>query len=98
MVFLTWLLPSINFDLISYAAGRSKMKYHRFLALATTGTALSSVILAFLGDSLRSGEAVTVVATLMVYTIVGVGLYAKELPPWFSGRVPAEDSALLVND
>jgi uncharacterized membrane protein YdjX (TVP38/TMEM64 family) len=98
MVFLTWLLPSINFDLISYAAGLSKMKYQTFLALTSTGTALSSVILVFLGDNLRSGGAVTVVATLMVYTIVGIALYAKELPPWFSRRDPVEDQALLIND
>ena len=65
------------------------MKYQTFLALTTSGTALSSVILAFLGDSLRSGGAVTVVATLMIYTTVGIGLYSKELPPWFSR--PAED-------
>ena len=98
MVFLTWPLPSINFDLISYAAGLSKMKYQTFLALTTTGTTLSSVILAFLGDNLRSGGAVTVVTTLMVYTIVGSGLYAKELPPRFSGRDPWGTSAQLVND
>ena len=58
MVFLTSLLPRINFDLGSYAAGLSKMTYRRFLALTITGTAPSSVILAFLGDNLRSGGAV----------------------------------------
>ncbi|MGA2285033.1 MAG: VTT domain-containing protein [Dehalococcoidia bacterium] len=91
MVFLTWLLPSINFDLISYAAGMSRMRYRVFLALTVTGTVMSSVILAFLGDSLHSGPAVTVVAVLMVYTLVGAGLYAKEVPPWFGGRGPAEN-------
>ena len=93
MVFLTWLLPSINFDLISYAAGLSTMKYQTFLALTMTGTALSGVILAFLGDNLSSGGAVTVVATLMGYTIVGIGLYAKELPPRFSERDPPGNAA-----
>jgi uncharacterized membrane protein YdjX (TVP38/TMEM64 family) len=93
MVFLTWLLPSINFDLISYAAGMSHMRYQVFLALTVTGTVMSSVILSFLGDSLHSGPAVTVVAILMVYTLVGIGLYAKELPPWFEGRKLAENSA-----
>ena len=89
MVFLTWLLPSINFDLISYAAGMSRMRYRVFLALTVTGTVMSSVILAFLGDSLHSGPAFTVVVILMVYTVVGIALYAKELPPWFEGRVDA---------
>jgi uncharacterized membrane protein YdjX (TVP38/TMEM64 family) len=91
MVFFTWLLPSINFDLISYAAGMSHMRYRVFLTLTVTGSVMSSVILAFLGDSLHSGPAVTVVAILMVYTLVGIGLYAKELPPRFEGREPAEN-------
>lgn len=80
MVFLTWLLPSINFDLISYAAGMSRMRYWVFLGLTVTGTVISSVALAFLGNSLHSSPSVTVVAVLMVYTLVGIGLYAKELP------------------
>jgi uncharacterized membrane protein YdjX (TVP38/TMEM64 family) len=83
MVFLTWLLPSINFDLISYAAGLSAMRYPVFLALTIVGTVLSSVILSFLGASLRSDQAITVVATLMIYTIAGLVLYVKELPPLF---------------
>jgi uncharacterized membrane protein YdjX (TVP38/TMEM64 family) len=93
MVFLTWLLPSINFDLISYASGMSHMRYRTFLALTVTGTVMSSVILAFLGDRLHSGPAVTVVAVLIVYTLVGMGLYAKDLPPWFGGREMDENGA-----
>jgi len=78
-------LPSINFDLISYAAGMSRMKFRTFITLTVFGTLLSSIALAFLGDRLRSGEASTVVVLLFVYTIIGIGLYAKEVPPWFSG-------------
>jgi len=85
MVFFTWFLPSINFDLISYAAGMSRMKFRTFITLTVFGTLLSSIALAFLGDRLRSGEASTVVVLLFVYTIIGIGLYAKEVPPWFSG-------------
>jgi uncharacterized membrane protein YdjX (TVP38/TMEM64 family) len=92
MVFFTWLLPSINFDLISYAAGLSRMRYRSFIGLTVSGTVASALLLAFLGDRLRSGNAITVVATLMGYTIVGIGLYAKELPPWFSARDPAEST------
>src|SRR5438445_13387761 len=67
MVFLTWLLPSINFDLISYAAGLSKIAYRTFLALTVTGTLLSSILLSLLGDNLQSGEAVASVALLLGY-------------------------------
>jgi len=66
-------------------------RYQVFLARTVTGTVMSSVILSFLGDSLLSGPAVTVVVILMVYAIVGIGLYAKELPPWFEGRELAEN-------
>ncbi len=84
MVFLTWLLPSINFDLISYAAGLSAMRYRTFLGLTLAGNLLSSALLAFLGESLRSNQATLVVVTLLIYTLVGALLYIKELPPWFA--------------
>jgi uncharacterized membrane protein YdjX (TVP38/TMEM64 family) len=85
MVFMTWLLPSINFDLISYAAGHSPMAYRTFLPLTISGNLLSSVLLAFLGANVRSGAAVTVVTSLILYTLVGIVLYAKELPSRFAG-------------
>lgn len=93
MVFFTWLLPSINFDLISYAAGLSKMRYRSFIALTASGTVASAILLAFLGDRLRSGNAITVAATLLAYTVVGIALYAKELPPRFVGIEVAEEDA-----
>ena len=83
MVFLTWLLPSINFDLISYAGGLSAMPYRTFLILTVGGNILSSALLVFLGQSLRSDQATLVAATLLVYTLAGTALYVKELPPWF---------------
>ena len=85
MVFLTWLLPSINFDLISYASGLSRLPYGQFLALTIGGNLLSSAVLVFLGATLRSDQAIIVVAALFLYTIVGLGLYVKELPPWLGG-------------
>jgi uncharacterized membrane protein YdjX (TVP38/TMEM64 family) len=93
MVFFIWTLPSINFDLVSYAAGISNMRYRTFVGLTIAGTFLSSVVLSFLGTRLRSDEAVTGVALLMLYTLVGIGLYVKELPPWFEGLEFPEPSA-----
>jgi uncharacterized membrane protein YdjX (TVP38/TMEM64 family) len=83
MVFLTWVLPSINFDLISYAAGISAMSYGAFLALSITGNLISSLILAFLGAALRTDASIAAVLTLVAYTVVGTVLYAKELPGRF---------------
>jgi uncharacterized membrane protein YdjX (TVP38/TMEM64 family) len=80
MVFLTWFLPSINFDLISYAGGLSAMSYRAFLALTVVGNLLSSILLAFLGSRLRSDASVVVVGTLILYTAIGMVLYARELP------------------
>jgi uncharacterized membrane protein YdjX (TVP38/TMEM64 family) len=85
MVFLTWLLPSINFDLISYAGGLSAMRYRTFLGISIAGNLLSSLLLAFLGASLRSDASIASVATLFIYTLVGTILYAKELPPRLLG-------------
>lgn len=84
MVFLTWLLPSINFDLISYAGGLSAMRYRVFLCLTVAGNLLSGAVLAFLGQALRSDQATIVAATLLLYTLIGTILYVKELPPWFN--------------
>jgi uncharacterized membrane protein YdjX (TVP38/TMEM64 family) len=83
MVFFTWVLPSINFDLISYAAGLSTMRYRTFLLISIAGNAISSLMLAFLGSALRSNAAILAVATLFGYTLVGTVLYLKELPPRF---------------
>ncbi len=91
MVFFTWLLPSINFDLISYAAGLSRMRYRSFIGLTVSGTLASAFLLAFLGDRLRSGNAVTIVATLLAYTAVGIALYTKELPPRLVGIEAAKE-------
>ena len=85
MVFLTWLLPSINFDLIAYAGGLSPMPYRTFLALTLTGNVLSSLALSFLGDALHGDAAAVVVVTLLLYTLVGALLYAKELPARIAG-------------
>jgi len=83
MVFLTWVLPSINFDLISYAGGLSTMRYRTFLVISIIGNALSSLLLAYLGAALRSDAPIAAVATLLIYTLVGTVLYVKELPPRF---------------
>lgn len=80
MVFLTWLLPSINFDLISYASGLSRMPYPTFLTLTISGNILSSLLLAFLGEALRTSGSLVVVVTLILYTAIGTLLYLRELP------------------
>lgn len=91
MVFLTWLLPSINFDLISYAGGLSHMRYRVFLGLTVGGNLLSSVLLAFLGSALRSDQAIIVALTLVFYTLIGTALYVRELPPWFAEPLSRTD-------
>lgn len=85
MVFFIWLLPSINFDLVSYAAGLSKMRYQIFVGLTIAGTILSSIVLSFLGTQVRSDSAAIGVGTLMLYTLIGTALYVRELPPRFRG-------------
>jgi uncharacterized membrane protein YdjX (TVP38/TMEM64 family) len=85
MVFLTWLLPSINFDLISYAGGLSSMPYRIFLALTVCGNVLSALVLSFLGNALHGNAAAIAVITLLLYTLVGTLLYVRELPARIAG-------------
>ena len=47
MVFFIWLLPSINFDLVSYAGGLSKMPYRTFVALTIGDIAIERDPLVF---------------------------------------------------
>lgn len=90
MVFFTWVLPSINFDLISYAAGLSKMSYRTFLLISLAGNLISGLLLAFLGAGLRSDASIAAVITLFAYTLVGTILYMKELPPRLLAGPPSD--------
>nr|WP_089886543.1 TVP38/TMEM64 family protein [Citreimonas salinaria] len=56
-VFASRLMPFVSFDLISYAAGLSTLKFWRFALATLAGIAPASFLLAHFGTAAASGEA-----------------------------------------
>lgn len=76
LVFASRLLPFISFDLISYAAGLSVLKFWRFAIATLAGIAPASFFLAHLGSKAMNGDATTAAwtaAILGAFTLVSVG-------------------------
>ena len=57
VVFLSRLLPFVSFDLISYAAGLTVLRFWRFALATLAGIAPASFLLAHFGGEMASGEA-----------------------------------------
>ena len=55
-VLVTRLLPFVSFDLVSYAAGLSVLRFWRFAAATLIGTVPASFVLAHFGGEMASGE------------------------------------------
>jgi len=56
LVFVSRLLPFISFDMISYAAGLTPLKFWRFAIATLAGIIPASFLLAHFGSELASGE------------------------------------------
>ena len=55
-VFASRLMPFVSFDMISYAAGLSRLHFWRFALATLAGIMPASFLLAHLGDEAASGE------------------------------------------
>lgn len=75
-VFASRLLPFVSFDLISYAAGLSTLRFWRFALATLAGIAPASFLLAHFGTSAASGEAAlfTWIAALGLGAVTGAPL------------------------
>ena len=77
VVFLSRLLPFISFDLVSYAAGLTPLKWWRFAVATLAGIIPASFLLAHFGgemaslDSARVVEAVVALGALTALPIAG---------------------------
>ena len=77
VVFLSRLLPFISFDLVSYAAGLTPLKWWRFAVATMAGIIPASFLLAHFGgemaslDSARVVEAVVALGALTALPIAG---------------------------
>ena len=75
-VFASRLLPFVSFDLVSYAAGLSTLRFWRFALATLAGIAPASFLLAHFGTSATSGEAgvFTWIAALGLGLVTGAPL------------------------
>lgn len=72
IVFLSRLLPFISFDIVSYAAGITPLRFWRFAVATLAGIIPTSFVLAHFGAELMSGEARRIALTLLL--IGGISL------------------------
>lgn len=66
IVFLSRLLPFVSFDLISYAAGVTPLRFWRFALATLAGIIPASFLLAHFGSELASGESQRVGITVLL--------------------------------
>ncbi len=71
LVFASRLLPFLSFDLISYAAGFSKLHLWRFALATLAGIVPASFFLAHMGSVAMNGDART-----MLWTVAVLGLFS----------------------
>lgn len=83
IVFLSRLLPFVSFDLISYAAGVTPLKFWRFALATLAGIIPASFLLAHFGSELASGESHRVGITILLLGGLSlIGIISK----WLSTR------------
>lgn len=66
IVFVTRLAPFISFDVISYAAGLTKLTFGRFIIATLMGIIPISFILAHLGSEVKNGEIESIATALLL--------------------------------
>lgn len=64
-VFLTRMLPFISFDIVSYAAGLTQLKFWRFAVATLAGILPASFLLAHFGGELATGELPKIAVTVL---------------------------------
>lgn len=78
-VFVLRLIPLVSFDLLSYAAGISKVRFRSFLLATVLGMIPGTLAYSILGASLASGSVTTVfIAALVFVSLIGVTYYFRK--------------------
>jgi uncharacterized membrane protein YdjX (TVP38/TMEM64 family) len=72
IVFVTRLAPFISFDVISYAAGLTKLTFGRFFIATLMGIIPISFILAHLGSEVNNGEMESIAAALILLGFITI--------------------------
>ncbi len=83
VVFISRLLPFVSFDMVSYAAGVTPLRFWRFAVATLAGIIPASFLLAHFGSELATGEDQRIGITVLLLGIVSL---AVMLAKWFSNR------------
>jgi len=83
IVFSSRLLPFISFDMVSYAAGLTPLKFWRFAIATFAGILPASFLLAHFGSELASSESRRIGLTVLLLGVVSLVII---LGQWFSQR------------
>lgn len=81
IVFISRLLPFISFDMVSYAAGITPLRFWRFAVATFAGIVPASFLLAHFGAELATGEGQRIAITVLLFG--GVSLTVL-LSKWLS--------------
>lgn len=72
VIFFSRLMPFVSFDIMSYAAGLTAIKFWRFAIATIAGIAPASFLLAHFGDELSSAESQRITVTIVVLGIIAI--------------------------
>lgn len=87
IVFVSRLLPFLSFDIVSYAAGLTVLRFWRFSLATLAGIAPTSYLLARVGSEMATGEADRMLfAALVLGGVTLIPLAVKVVRDWRSGR------------
>jgi uncharacterized membrane protein YdjX (TVP38/TMEM64 family) len=80
IVFFTRLAPFISFDIISYAAGLTRLDYGRFILATIAGITPISFVLAHIGSEATTGEIEGIaLALLLLGLLTGIPLIIRKI-------------------
>ncbi|MFB1082642.1 TVP38/TMEM64 family protein [Jeotgalibacillus sp. JSM ZJ347] len=88
IVLLLRLVPIFNFDLISYAAGASKVRLLPFALATLIGIAPGTFAYTFLGFSTGSDSAETIIIAVTIFAIIFIIplLFRKKIKSYLQGK------------
>jgi len=66
VIFISRLIPFISFDIVSYAAGLTKISYLQFAIATFAGILPASFLLAYLGEDLLASDTTKMLSTLFL--------------------------------
>lgn len=78
-ILIARLLPFISFDIISYAAGLTKMKTRDFIIATGLGQLPATLIYSYAGEMLSGGSKMIVYALLIIFAFSALVLLLKRL-------------------